>query len=132
MKKPVLSIALIIISICVLSIAASAQRPIRLQFAKGANSTSVKGNTAQSGVTYVLRARSGQKIVIDLEPASRVGVKVEHDGRFGQMILLREERGGHYEIGLEESGDYTIFIGSTVNKPVTFNMTVKITKLSEI
>ena len=132
MKKSVILIALVLVAICAASRSASAQNPTRIQFAKGASSASVKGSTGQYGMTYLVRARSGQKIVIDLAPAARVGVKVEHDGRFGQTVMLSEERGGHYEIGLEESDDYTIFIGSNTGRPVQFNMTIKITKLSEI
>jgi hypothetical protein len=48
------------------------------------------------------------------------------------MVLLRAERGGIYEVGLEESGDYTIFIGSTGNQPVSFTLTVKITNMTDI
>ena len=131
MKRAFISVALLIAS-GVLIGTASAQRPIRIQFAKGASSTVVKGSTGNSGTSYVIRAKSGQKIVIDLAPTSRVGVKVEHDGRFGHEVMLREEKGGHYEIGLEESGDYTIFVGSTSGKGVNFNMTVRVTKLSDI
>jgi hypothetical protein len=46
--------------------------------------------------------------------------------------LLREERGGTYEIGLEESGDYTIFLGSTSGASVPFTLTVKIARLADI
>ena len=110
----------------------TAQSERRIQFPKGKSSTIVKGSTGTSGVTYVLRARSGQKIVIDLTPANGVGVKVETNGRYGQMVLLREESGGHYEVGLEETGDYTIFIGSTSGKPVQFTMKVGVTRLADI
>ena len=64
--------------------------------------------------------------------ASKVGINVETTGTDGQMVLLREEKGGFYEIGLEESGDYTIFVGSTNNKPVSFSLSVKITKLADV
>ena len=110
----------------------TAQSERRIQFPKGKSSTIVKGSTGTFGVTYVLRARSGQKIVIDLTPANGVGVKVETNGRYGQMVLLREEAGGHYEVGLEETGDYTIFIGSTSGKPVQFTMKVGVTRLADI
>ena len=110
----------------------SAQAERRIQFAKGKSSTVVKGSTGTSGVTYVLRARSGQKIVLDLGPESSVGVKVETNGRYGQMVMLREEAGGHYEIGLEESGDYTIFVGSTNGNSVAFTLKVGITRLTDI
>jgi len=131
MKRALMGLALIIVSGAFIG-TASAQRPIRIQFAKGASSTAVKGSTGTTGTTYIIRARSGQKIIIDLTPTSRVGIKVEHDGRFGQEVMLREEKGGHYEIGLEESGDYTIFVGSTSGKPVNFNMTVRVTKMTDI
>ena len=131
MKRAFISLALLLAS-GVFIATASAQRPIRIQFAKGASSTVVKGSTGTTGTTYVIRAKSGQKIVIDLSPTSRVGIKIEHDGRFGQEVMLREEQGGHYEVGLEESGDYTIFVGSTSGKPVNFNMTVRVTKMTDI
>jgi len=115
-----------------LAIDASAQQPTRIRFAKGANSAVIKGTTGNHGTTYVLRAKSGQKLVLKLTPESAVGIKVETVGRFGEMVLLREEQGGHYEVGLEESGDYTIFIGSTSGKPVSFTLTIAIKKLADI
>jgi hypothetical protein len=48
------------------------------------------------------------------------------------MVLLREEKGGVYEIGLEESGDYTIFIGSNKNIPISFTLAVGIRKLADV
>ena len=104
----------------------------RIYFPKGKSSTVVKGATGTSGVTYVLRARSGQKIVLDLTPANGVGIKVETNGRYGQMVLLREESGGHFEVGLEESGDYTVFVGSTSGRSVTFVLKVGVTRLADI
>ena len=83
-------------------------------------------------MSYVVRAKSGQKLVLDLTPTKQVGIEVETGGETGQMVLLREEQGGSYEVGLEETGDYTIFIGSKNNQPVTFTLTVKITKLIDI
>lgn len=125
-------LAFIFVIALTVSTSANAQSPTRIQFAKGKSSAVVKGSTGQYGVTYFIRARSGQKIVLDLSPASKVGIKVETNGRYGQTVLLREERGGHHEVGLEESGDYTIFIGSTNNKPVPFTLNVRITKLADI
>ena len=110
----------------------SAQEPKRIQFAKGKNSAMVQGTTGNHGTTYVVRAKSGQKLVLTLTPRSGVGIKVEMDGSYGQQVLLREERGGTYEVGLEESGDYTIFLGSTNGKSAPFTLTVKITKLADI
>jgi len=104
----------------------------RIQFAKGKSSATVNGRTGTYGVSYVLRARSGQKLILTLSPEADVGIKVETNGRFGQQVLLREEKGGTYEVGLEESGDYTIFIGSTNNRSVAFTLTVKTGRLADI
>jgi hypothetical protein len=108
----------------------NAQTPKRIQFAKGKSSAVVTDTTGKYGAYYLIRAKSGQKIVLDLSPATKVGIKVEINGTYGEMVLLREERGGHFEVGLEESGDYTIC--SINNKPVTFTLTVAITKLADI
>jgi hypothetical protein len=82
---------------------------------------------------YVVKAKSGQKLILTLTPTAKVGIKVEKDSMYGgEMVLLREERGGTYEVGLEESGNYTIFIGSNDNKPVSFTLTVKIGRLADI
>ena len=104
----------------------------RIQFAKGKSSATVNGKTGTYGVTYVVRARSGQKLILTLSPEADVGIKVETDGKYGQQVLLREEKGGTYEVGLEESGDYTIFIGSTNDSSVPFTLTVKIGRLADI
>lgn len=110
----------------------SAQTPKRIQFAKGKSSATVQGVTGTTGVTYVVRAKSGQKLVISLAPASKLGIKVETDGTYGHQVLLSEEQGGTYEVGLEENGDYTIFVGSTNNRSMSFTLTVKIEKLTDV
>lgn len=123
-----LSIAFVIFS----AQTASAQSAKRIQFAKGKSSATVSGSTGAYGTTFVVRARSGQKIVLKLAPATGVGIKVESDGQDGQNVLLREESGGTYEVGLEESGDYTIFIGSTNGRSANFTLTVSITRMTDI
>jgi hypothetical protein len=110
----------------------SAQTPKRIQFARGKSSAVVQGVTGTTGVSYVIRAKSGEKLVLELKPLTKVGIKVETDGTYGHQILLREENGGIYEVGLEENGDYTIFIGSTNNRSISFTLTVKVTKLADI
>lgn len=107
-----------------------AQTPIR--FAKGRSSATVSGNTGSYGVTYVIRAKAGQLLTLDLSPSAKVGIKVGNDGIDGQKFLLRERHGGTYEIGLEEGGDYTIFIGSTNQQPMPFRLTVKVRKMKDI
>ena len=110
----------------------SAETGERIQFAKGKSSTVIKGVTGRDGVTYIIRAKSGQNLVFNLKPTSNVGIKVETDGKYGHAVLLREERGGTYGVGLDETGDYTIFIGSTNHKSIPFTLTVKTTKLTDI
>jgi len=111
---------------------ADAQSLKRIEFAKGRNSATVKGSTGSYGVTYVVRARSGQKLVLNLTPVNKVGIRVETNGSEGDEVLLREERGGSFVVGLEESGDYTIFVGSLDGRPVPFTLTVKIDRMTDI
>lgn len=111
---------------------ASGQQPIRIRFTKGASRAEIKATTGPFGTSYVVRARAGQKLIVDVTPVSAVGVKVETVGRYGEMVLLRELRGGRYEIGLEETGDYTIFIGPLGRNPVTYTLKVQIGKLADI
>lgn len=125
---------LLVLTILLVAISAlqSASAQTRIQFAKGRSSAVVKGSTGVDGVYYVLRARSGQKIVLTLTPTANIGIKVETEGSDGHEVLLREERGGTYEVGLESDGEYTIFVGSLNHRSVSFTLTVKITKLADI
>ncbi len=104
----------------------------RIQFEKGQTSAKVEGTTGENGVTYVVGAKSGQKLVLTLVSPAKVGIKVETVGSYGPMTLLSEEKAGTYEVGLEESGDSTIFIGSLDHKSASFTLVVKIDKLKDI
>jgi hypothetical protein len=108
----------------------NAQGARRIQFAKGRSSATVRGNTGATGVYYDLRVRGGQKMSLYLSPASKVGIKIETAG--GREVLLREERGGSYELYFEESGDISIFVGSTSGRPVLFSLTVAIKKMADV
>ena len=131
--KTIMSLALTLIAfLFIYGVQAKAQTPKRIQFARGKSSTVIRGTTGSYGVAYVIKAKSGQKLVLNLTPASMIGIRVETLGTDGQAVLLREEKGGTYEVGLEESGDYTIFVGSTNNRSVSFTLTVKITRLTDI
>ena len=130
MKTRLISFATAIVVLAALSV--PAQDAKRIQFAKGKSSATVSGATGAYGISYVVRARSGQKIVLKLTPVAGVGIKVETDGPDGHQVLLREEKGGTYEVGLEQSGDYTIFIGSTSGRSANFTLTVSITKMTDI
>lgn len=127
MKRITTLSLLLMMLVSINSIQTAAQSLKRIQFPKGKSSATVKGTTGSYGVTYVVRARSGQKLVLDLTPASGVGIKVETEAADGEMVLLREERGGTFEVELDDKGDYTIFIGSTASRPVSFTLSVRIT-----
>ena len=130
MKRFISLLALLMVFVAVKS--SFGQDATRIQFVKGKNAATVQGSTGAYGKTYVVRARSGQKIILTVSPRTGVGVKVETTGSYGEQVLLREERGGTYEVGLEESGDYTIFLGSTNGKSAAFTLTVKIVKMTDI
>lgn len=130
MKKllPLITLAIILFGIQT----AFAQTPKRIQFAKGKSSATVKGNTGTNGVYYVVKTGNNQVMTLTLTPTTKVGIKVEHDGANGQEVVLREEKGGTYELTLEEGGDYTIFLGSTNGKSQSFTLTVKIRNFRDI
>jgi len=130
--KGVVRILVGLIAMAIIGGNAEAQTTKQIQFAKGKSSATVRDTTGRNGSIYVVRGKSGQKLVLDLSPVKQIGIKVEFDGTYGEMVLLREEKGGHYEIGLEESGDYTIFIGPISHLPIRFVLTVKISKLADI
>ena len=130
MKRSVLIFGFVIL----LSIvnAASAQDSQRIQFERGKNAATVKGTTGEYGVSYVVKAKAGQKIAVTLTPVSGIGIKIDTDN--GGYVLLKEEKGGSYEVDLDQDGDYEIFVGSTNHRSKAFTLVVKITKakLSEI
>ncbi|MFL6468527.1 MAG: hypothetical protein ACJ72Z_11275 [Pyrinomonadaceae bacterium] len=128
MKHLVVLAFVLIFGVC----AASAQEPTRVQFTKGKNLATLQGTTGNYGKSYVVRARSGQKIVLTLTPRAGVGIKVDTNGSYGEQVLLREEKGGTFEVGLEETGDYTIFLGSTSGRSAAFTLTLKIVKMTDI
>lgn len=132
MKKTIILSLSLFALVIAYTAAAFAQTIKQIQFEKGKSSATVKGNTGSSGTYYAIRAKGGQVLILDLSPTAKVGIKVEIDGTDGYVNLLREQKGGHYEIGLEESGEYTILVGSTTGKPVPFTLTVKVRKMRDI
>lgn len=131
MKKTAI-IALLVTFVLNFGIQTNAQSLKRIRFGRGKSSATVKGNTGNYGVMYVVRARAGQKLVLTLSPARGVGIKVDRGGRYETEVFLRKERGGTFVVGLEETGEYTIFIGSTAGEPVSFTLTVKIEQMTDI
>src|SRR5215204_4771603 len=130
MKRIIGSFVLLVALIFSNGSGANAQTVKRIQFAKGKSSATVRDNTGTTGVYYDLRVKGGQKMVLNLSPAARVGIKVEKDG--GGEVLLREERGGSYVLYFEEGGDISIFVGSLSGKPVAFTLSVSITRITDI
>lgn len=125
MKK----LTLILILIGATALIASAQTEKRIQFAKGKSSATVKGTTGENGVYYNLGAKSGQKVTVTLTPKTGIGIKIE---KGAGEVLFEEQRGGTYTIYLEESGDFSIFLGSTNGKSRDYTLTVAITKMKDI
>src|SRR4029453_4686735 len=111
---------------------ARADAPSRIQFARGKSSALGKGSPGNSGATYVIRPNGAQVLMLDLSPRAGVGIKVSLEGADGLAVLLKEESGGEYEVGLEETGDYAIFIGSTTGKATAFALFVKTRKMKDI
>lgn len=132
MEKTITSILVAAVVTLAPLVPVKAQTAKRITFTNGRTTATVKGNTGRNGTEYTLRARSGQKLVLTLKPAAGVGIKVETVGSYGHMVLLEEEKGGVYEVGIEETGDLTIFIGATTGRPADFTLTVKIAKLADI
>jgi hypothetical protein len=129
--KKVISLFLLFVTLVISNgFEANAQTVKRIQFAKGSNSATVRDNTGNNGVYYDLRVKGGQKMALNLSPSAKVGIKVEKNG--GGEVLMREERGGFYELYFEEGGDISIFVGSTNGKPEPFTLTVKITRMTDI
>lgn len=112
---------------CVSSV--SGQTEKRIKFAKGKSSATVKGTTGTDGVYYNLAAKAGQKVTVTLTPKTGVGIKIE---RGAVEVLLEKQKGGTFTIYLEESGDFSIFLGSTNGNSKAFTMTVSITQMADI
>ncbi len=131
MKRAFISFIFLATVISVTAYGTSAQT--RIRFVKGKSTATVSGTTGELGTSYVVRAKSGQKITLTLTPARGVGIKVTTpDGRYNESVLLDQKRGGKYVIGLDETADYTIFLGSTGRNPAAFTLTVAITKMTDI
>jgi len=107
---------------------AFAQAPQRIQFAKGMNLAVLKGKTRSQGVAYIVKAKAGQKMILNLVPASNITISVqttlksEEEGN----VLLDGQAGGDYELELPDTCDYKIIIGSDSDQPVPFTLTVEI------
>ena len=128
--KKIISLTLILFTLVFFS-GNEANAQVRIRFAKGKNSATVSGKTGSYGELYVVRHRAGQKLALNLSPnSSKVGISVQNDA--GDEVLLREYRGGFYEIYLEDSGDARITIRTTNGKSVPFTLTVTITNISDI
>jgi hypothetical protein len=130
MKKVIGLILLSVALIFANGFEAHAQTVKRIQFARGKSSATVRGITGSTGIYYTLRVKGGQKMALSLSPSAGVGIKVERGG--GAEVMLREKRGGFYELYFEEGGEISIFVGSNGARSVPFTLTVKITRMTDI
>jgi len=128
--KKIISLALILMTFVFFS-PNETNAQVRIKFAKGSNSATVRGETGSYAELYVLRHRGGQKLAINLSPnSSKIGISVQNDA--GDEVLLREYRGGYYEIYLEDSGDARITIRTNNGKSVPYTLTVTVTNIADI
>lgn len=130
MKKIIF--ALIISSFLLMAQAVMSQTPKRIQLTAVGNpatskTATIKGKTGRNGVYYVVSLTQSQIFTVKLSPIAKLGIKVEIDGADGPQVIIRREKGGTYTHELSETGDYTIFIGSTDHKSRAF--TLKVTTL---
>jgi hypothetical protein len=80
------------------------QKPQRIRFAKGTHSGAVKGSVAGFAVKdYVVGAREGQTMTINLTSSKAYFVIYSINGRSNDMLETRE-----WSDVLNESGDYVI------------------------
>lgn len=94
------TIAFILLNVSI----AAAQTPQRIRFAKGTHSGTVKGRVAGYAVKdYVVGAREGQTMTINLTASKAYFVIYSINGRGNDMLETRE-----WSDVLQESGDYVI------------------------
>jgi hypothetical protein len=107
----------------------SAQTDTRIKFGKGQSSTIVNGVTGMDGASYVIRLKGGQKMILNLTPATGAGIKVEADRMYGHVVLATGKKGGNYIAYTDEPGDCTIFIGATKHRSIPFTLAVTVVKM---
>ncbi len=109
---------------------ASSNRPVRIQFARGATSATVNGELARRGIDrYVLSALKGQSMQVDVNsPGGAVVLAVE--GADGASLLSRSNGETAWSGGLPKSQDYIVSVIST--GPATgYSLTVTIPPLKK-
>lgn len=96
----------LLVTAAFLTISISAQTTTRVSFARGANSAKVKTTLVGKGyVDYVIRAKAGQALTIELTPASKAELVIIEPS--GDIMPDAVGIGGFWGI-LDYTGDYTV------------------------
>lgn len=116
---------LIIIAIISSSLFASSVNDKRIRFKKGENSTIVSGNiSSDKSVTYILSARSNQKMKVTINPGVIFNIKDLKTGLYLEHATEIDEA-QNWEGVLPSSGDYRITL-SCETKKADYKMTITI------
>jgi hypothetical protein len=104
------AIVLLIALAPALAPAQDAIQEMRVQFPRGASSTTLKGTLrGRQTIDYKLRARAGQRMTVDLE--------TDHSGNYFNVLapgetnvafFIGSTQGNHFKDKLQATGDYTI------------------------
>ena len=106
-----------------LTLAAQKAEPVRIEFAHGATSSTLRGSlTGLQQMEYALTARSGQRLTLRLtaSPAGTLALKLYNPSV--QEVPLH-----NFSATLPQSGDYTIVILRTSNRSGSSSYKLRVT-----
>jgi hypothetical protein len=123
LRRPVAALTLALLAFALATSAASAAEK-RIRFARGRTSAVVRGMVyadERGGGDYVLRARSGQTLVVNLTAAGDTVFAVQSPS--GEN-MAGEGGKGRAEFRLTETGDYHVSVIPRDRKRVKFSLAV--------
>ncbi len=101
--------------------------PWRLQFAQGADSATVSGQTvAGYDVSYTVYARKGQTMSVDLEQASSKASLAVYGFTDGQRYLASDAGQRSFQFKLPQTQDYIVVVVPFNGSEVSYTLTVKV------